>query len=141
MLSTLYLMPSQSHQGSASPDQLPQLLDSAGHPALWNIPLSSLGQLSWTRSLQALCHLLDSRVWDMESLQGPCRVLEEGNPCLATTKLSTCDPQHSYPASKPSALPVPGKKGIPLKSRTVGTLKTVPWENPNLFNSHAPKKI
>lgn len=80
-------------------------------------------RLSWTGSLQALCHLLDGRAWDIEWLLGPCRVLEEGKPCLATTKFSPCHTQHSHPASNPIPVPLSGKKGSPVKSRTVGTFR------------------
>lgn len=86
-------------------------------------PSAQSGLAVWTCSLQALCHLLTGRAWDMEWLLGPCRVLEVDKLCLATTKLSTCDPQHSHPASKPSTVPVSGKKGIPVKPRIVGTLR------------------
>ena len=80
-------------------------------------------QLSWTCSLQALCHLLHGRAWHIEWLLGPCRVLEEGKPCLATPKFSPCHTQHCHPASNPITVPLSGKKGSSVKSKAVGTFR------------------
>lgn len=47
-------------QWSPSPSQLPKLIYSELHHIVWNIPLISLGQLSWPCPLPASCALAAS---------------------------------------------------------------------------------